>query len=184
MQYFIGIVPNEEYKMKVIGFRNKWKNNSIGEVVEPHITLKAQGGLTPDEKWISKVEEVCNQTRPFKITIDKPMFFGDQILYLNVLSKELHSLHKNIVREVAPSNDLIRKYFELENYVPHMTLAKTSYGLTKQELNNMAKLAEKELMPYPVFNVNFIRVYKESSPNKYIRHIDIPLDKRNEDIFN
>ncbi|MEN2766282.1 hypothetical protein [Ornithinibacillus xuwenensis] len=46
MQYFIGIVPSEEYSMKIIAFRNKWTNNSIHDVVEPHITLKAQGGLT------------------------------------------------------------------------------------------------------------------------------------------
>ncbi|AIF45275.1 hypothetical protein [Virgibacillus sp. SK37] len=45
MQYFIGIVPTEEYKMKLIGFRNKWENNSIGEVVEPHMTIARLANL-------------------------------------------------------------------------------------------------------------------------------------------
>ncbi|MBN8191814.1 hypothetical protein JI667_06580 [Bacillus sp. NTK074B] len=45
MNYFIGINPPEEYKSRISAFRNKWKNNFIDDIVEPHITLKAQGGL-------------------------------------------------------------------------------------------------------------------------------------------
>lgn len=152
MQYFIGIVPAEEYKTKVIDFRNKWKNNSIGEIVEPHITLKAQGGLTPDEKWLSKVKHVCAETKPFHIKLEKPKFFWEEILYLSVSSKQLHSLHNNIVNAVAPSKELIEKYFELDNFVPHMTLGKITYGLSKQELRDMARLSETEISPYPILN--------------------------------
>ncbi len=56
MKYFIGIVPMAEYKSKVSAFRSRWGNNNTDEVVEPHITLKAQGGLTKDLKWLSKVK--------------------------------------------------------------------------------------------------------------------------------
>ncbi|MCA1063737.1 2'-5' RNA ligase family protein [Rossellomorea sp. AcN35-11] len=177
MKYFIGIVPPEEYKIKVVEFRDKWKNNSISDVVEPHITLKAQGGLTTDEKWLSIVKEVCYKTKPFLISLAKPMFFGEEILYLSTSSKELQTLHEIIVREIDPPNELIEKYFELDNFVPHMTLGKTTYGLTKQELINMARLAVKELVPLPAFEVSFVRVYKESDPNRYIKYVDIPLNK-------
>ncbi|MHC8521039.1 hypothetical protein ACPJHQ_06580 [Rossellomorea sp. H39__3] len=39
-EYFIGIVPPEEYLERVQQFQNRWMGN-VG--VEPHITLKAQG---------------------------------------------------------------------------------------------------------------------------------------------
>lgn len=178
MQFFIGIVPSDEYKMKLIDFQNKWKNNRITDVVEPHITLKAQGGLTPDEKWLSKVKGVCNNFQSFQITFDKPMFFGDDILYLSATSNELFKLHKSIVREISPSNDLIKKYFELDDFVPHMTLGKINYGLSKKELRDMEKLAEKELSPFPTFDVRFVRVYQEIETNKYIKYLDIPLNNK------
>ena len=176
MQYFIGIVPSEEYKEKLIDFQHKWKNNQICDVVEPHITLKAQGGLTPDEKWLSKVKGVCNNFQSFQITLDQPKFFGDDILYLSASSNELDKLHNSIVRVVSPSEALIKKYFELEDFVPHMTLGKSNYGLSKKELKEMGELAEKELSPFPTFDVRFVRVYLEIDPNKYIKYLDIPLN--------
>lgn len=175
MQYFIGIVPTQEYIEKVTDFRDRWKNNSISDVVEPHITLKAQGGLTTDKKWLSKVKQVCSNTKPFDIKLEKTMFFGEDILYLSASSKQLSTLHNNMVSAVGPSNELIEKYFELDNFIPHMTLGKTAYGLTKQELRDMAKMAEKEISPYPIINVNCVRVYQEIEPNKYVKFDDIPL---------
>lgn len=175
LQYFIGIVPTEEYIGKVKDFRERWKNNAISDVVEPHITLKSQGGLTSDEKWLGKVEQVCFNTKPFDIKLEKTMFFGKDILYLSASSKPLSTLHNNIVSAVKPSNKLIEKYFELDNFIPHMTLGKTAYGLSKQELRDMARMAEKEIGPYPTINVNFVRVYQEIEPNKYVKLEDIPL---------
>ncbi|MCJ7842509.1 2'-5' RNA ligase family protein [Lederbergia sp. NSJ-179] len=175
MQFFIGIVPSIEYKLKIIEFQQRWKNNIITEAVEPHITLKAQGGLTPDIKWISKVKEVCSQFQSFQISLSKPMFFGDDVVYLSVNSKELYTLHNRIVRKISPTNDLIKKYFELDDFVPHLTLGQTYYGLTKHELRDMAKLAKKELSPFPTFAVSFIRVYKEIETNKYEKYLDIPF---------
>lgn len=175
MQYFIGIVPSDEYKKKIIEFQQKWTNHRITDAVEPHITLKAQGGLTIDQGWISKVKNVCKDFQPFYISVSKPMFFGDDILYLSASSEELYKLHNSIVQEIAPSVDLIKKYFELDNFTPHMTLGKTFYGLSKQELKDMAKLAEVELSPYPTFEVNSIRIYQEVETGRYVTYLDIPL---------
>jgi 2'-5' RNA ligase len=89
VEYFIGIVPPEEYLKRIENFQRKGINN-LG--VEPHITLKAQGGLTPDKKWIDKVK-VCKNFKPFQISLDKPMYFGDNMLYLSVKSNELQNLY-------------------------------------------------------------------------------------------
>ena len=56
-----------------------------------------------------------------------------------------------------------------------MTLGKTFYDLSKQELRDMAKLAEVELSPYPTFEVKFVRVYQEGVKGRYLPYLDIPL---------
>jgi 2'-5' RNA ligase len=68
VEYFIGIVPPEEYMKRIEHFQRRWMNY-LG--VEPHITLKAQGGLTPDKKWIDKVKKVCENFKPFQISLGK-----------------------------------------------------------------------------------------------------------------
>ncbi|MCA1057687.1 2'-5' RNA ligase family protein [Rossellomorea aquimaris] len=174
MKFFIGIIPPEEYKDRISAFRNRWKNNRIDQIVEPHITLKAQGGLTENLKWISRIKEVCSETEPFRIELNKAMFFGEEILYLSALSEDLHKLHEKIVNSVEPSK-VIEKYFELDHFVPHLTLGKTTYGLTKQDLKDMAAVVETEIGPYPVLDVNFIRIYREMEQNKYVKFDDLYL---------
>ncbi|MGM7702801.1 2'-5' RNA ligase family protein [Pseudalkalibacillus sp. Hm43] len=177
MQYFIGIVPPEDYKTNIIEFQKKWNGHWITEVVEPHITVKAQGGLTPDQEWLSKVEEVCKEFQPFTVSVGKPMFFGEDILYLNASSIELIQLHQSLVHRISPSAELIKKYFELDDFTPHMTLGKTYFGLSNRELKDMAKLSDEELSPYPTYEVDFIRIYQEVEPMKYIKYLDIPLSR-------
>jgi 2'-5' RNA ligase len=175
LQYFIGVVPPESYKKKVELFRSRWENHRINKAVEPHITLKAQGGLTPDEEWITKVKEVCESFPTFDMTIGKPKFFIDNILYLSIEAEQLSVLHEKIVRAINPSSKLIKQYFELDDFVPHMSLGKTFYGMSKQELIDMAQLAEEELTPYPTFKVDYIRIYREVEPQLYEEYMDIPL---------
>ena len=140
------------------------------------MTLKAQGGLTPDKKWIENVKNSCKKISPFELSLAKPEYFGDNILYLSVKSEELYSLHEALVREIGPSEDLIKQYFELEDFVPHLTLGKEQFDLSKQELKDMAHLAEKELTPYPSFIVKSIRVYELNTETKrYEPYLDIPL---------
>lgn len=178
-EYFIGIVPPEEYLTRVVQFQRKW----IRELgVEPHITLKAQGGLTPDKTWINKVQRVCENFKPFQVSLGKPMYFGDNILYLSIHSNVLHQLHHKIVQEISPSEELIKQYFELDAFVPHLTLGKEQYGgnistgLSKKELHEMESLADIELSPYPEFEVNFIRVYElNHEKQRYEKYLDITL---------
>lgn len=41
MKYFIGITPPDDYKEKIVAFRDRWASNRLNDVVEPHITVKA-----------------------------------------------------------------------------------------------------------------------------------------------
>lgn len=172
-QYFIGITPPQDFLSKVEHFQRRWINFPG---VEPHITLKAQGGLTPDKKWIEKVENVCKRIQPFRLTLAKPHYFGANILYLSVISDQLFPLHEAIVKVISPSEDLIKNYFELDDYVGHLTLGKEQYGISKFELKDMELLAEKELTPYPTFKVESIRIYElKPGSKRYEPYVDLPL---------
>ncbi len=83
---------------------------------------------------------------------------------------------------ISPSEGLIKQYFELDAFVPDITLGKEHYGgnistgLSKQELIDMEGLAEKELTPYPNFEVNFIRIYELNvEKQRYDKYLDISL---------
>ncbi len=171
--YFIGIVPPEDYLKRIVKFQSKWMEHLR---VEPHVTLKAQGGLTLDKKWINKVRNVCKDFPPFSLAFNQPRYFGESILYLSVHSSQLYELHERIVREISPSNKLVKAYFELDDFVPHLTLGKELYGLSKQHLKDMKVSAEMELTPYREFEVEFIRIYERKRElQRYEKLVDIDL---------
>ena len=108
--------------------------------------------------------------------------FGDNILYLIVNSNDLQRLYREIVREISPSNDLIKKYFELDDFVPHLTLWKEQYGgnvstgMTKQELKYMENFVEKEFTPYPSFEVTYIRISElNREKQRYEKSLNVSL---------
>ena len=175
-EYFIGIVPPESYMERVEHFREKWMDHSI---VEPHITLKAQGGLSPDRNWMERIRKVCENVRTFSIQLAEPAYFGDHVLYLSVHSEDLVRLHEYIVHEISPTDEQVRKYFELDEFVPHLTLAKEAFGLSKRDLVEMEKAASIELSPFPQFEVEFIRIYERKAyTDRYEPFEDIYLNAR------
>ena len=175
MQYFIAIVPPDDYKARVERFRNQWASNRIGDVVEPHITVKAQGGLTGDLAWLDRVREVCSSFRRFQLSLAEPETFGDAVAYLGVRSDEIHELHRRLLDAVSPSPELIKRYFEGEYYHPHLTLGQTHWGMSGPEIMEMKREARTALSPWPVFSVAFVRVYQEIEPDRYVPFEDIPL---------
>lgn len=180
MEYFIGIVPPDEELRAIKKFRNQWTANGIDAVVEPHFTLKAQGGLTADESWIEKVEEVAAEFPDFTIELGEPRFFGADILYISTDSKELKYLHESLVKAVGATPEQIEQYFEMGHFVAHLTLAKTAYGLSKQELKEMAAAAKNKFSPYTAFQARSIRIYRKTDDRQgYTKYMDIPLKNGN-----
>lgn len=60
LQYLIGIVPPTAYAQRIAAFQRRWPTNETPGTVEPHITVKAQGGLTP-----SQLEEMGREATGF-----------------------------------------------------------------------------------------------------------------------
>lgn len=168
MQYFLGIVPPNEYKEQIIRFQNRWPSNRILDVVEPHVTVKAQGGLNQDMVWMDKIKEVCSSFSPFQLSLSDTASFGNSVVYISVQSDMIFELHRRLVEAVMPSQELIERYFELDSYAPHLTLGQTSWGMNETELEEMKFDSSKALSPYPTFTVTHVRVYKEVEPDKYV----------------
>jgi len=177
MQYFIGVVPPDEYQRRIVAFQKRWSNNRLYEVVEPHITVKAQGGLTLDLDWLDRVKDVCESVPCFRLFLTEPQLFGNEVLYLGTKSQEVVELHRRLVNAVSPVPELIQQYFELELYTPHLTLGQTYWGMTESELEEMRYEARTDLMPFPTFVVTFVRIYREMEPNKYEPFKDIQLSE-------
>lgn len=175
MNYFIGITPPDDYKEKIVAFRNRWSSNRLNDVAEPHITVKAQGGLTVDLHWLENVRQTCAVIPNFQLTFSDPGTFGSVVTFLNVETNNIIDLHKKLVKAISPSQELLDRYFEMDKYHPHLTLGQTYWGLSETELDEMKSLTVNELAPFPTFDVNFVRVYKEVESDRYVPFEDIPL---------
>jgi len=178
MQFFVGIVPPEDYLQRITAFQRQWERNLLPDVVEPHIMVKAQGGLTPDNNnWLNEVKAVCKSSPAFRAELRSPDWFGEEVLFLHVESPQLKDLHRKFVRAVGSSEQLIKQYFEMDKYHAHLTLGQTRWGMTVEELADMHRRAEEALAPYPAFEIDFVRVYQETEPDRYRKYVDIPLKK-------
>ncbi|MCP8967928.1 2'-5' RNA ligase family protein [Ectobacillus ponti] len=169
MQFFIGIVPHAEQEERIISFMRQYHP----DYSLPHITVKAQGGLAPERDWLERVEAVCRAFPAFRVALGAPQYFGNRVLYLGVDAPEIHNLHRQLVAAVNPPEELIGKYFEREQYVPHLTLAQAKHGV---DLREIGCRAAEELQPYPAFQAEFVRVYcQEREGAAYLLLCDIPL---------
>ncbi|MCM3781930.1 2'-5' RNA ligase family protein [Neobacillus mesonae] len=175
MKYFIGITPPDDYKEKVVAFRDRWASNRLNDVVEPHITVKAQGGLTGDLYWLESVRQTCSLIESFQLSLSEPGSFGSTVTFLTVETSNVIDIHRRLVEAISPSQELLDRYFEMDKYHPHLTLGQTYWGLNEAEIQEMKLLAINELAPFPIFDVNYLRVYKEVAPNKYVPFVDIQL---------
>lgn len=182
MQFFVGIVPPNEYKQQIVKFQQRWDSNTMWKLVEPHITVKAQSGLTPDLAWLDAIRRVCASFAKFTISLSHPETFADAVAYLSVQSTELRLFHEQLVAAVSPPPEVMRRYMEMDQFIPHLTLGQTHWGMSSREIMEMKANASIELAPYPSFVVDFIRVYQETAKDVYTPYEDIPLadniDKR------
>ncbi len=176
MQFFIGITPPEEIQEKIISFQRSFVNNGLPNCVEPHVTVKSQGGLTDDRAWLSRVEEAAKNIKPFQISFEGAGSFGEDVIFLKPAEpQEIVALHKALFNAVVPFEDPTNKYFENDRYYPHMTLGGLKWGFNKKAAYEMKEKAQQEFGNLPAFEINSIRIYQENTENKWNKMLDIPL---------
>ena len=67
-----------------------------------------------------------------------------------------------------------RRYYELDLYEPHLTLASKEYGMSETELSEMIELANKYFLDFQPFIVDSLKIYKLLE-NKYHMFQEIEL---------
>ena len=174
IEIFYRNYSSRRLQRKIVAFRDRWSSNDLNDVVEPHITVKAQGGLHADLQWLEKVRQTCSSVQTFPLTLSVPGSFGSEVLFLSVETGKVIDLHRRLVNVISPSQELVDGYFEMDKYHPHLTLGQTFWGMNGTEIHEMEQLAMNILAPYPTFTVHFVRVYKEVEPNRYVPFVDIP----------
>jgi 2'-5' RNA ligase len=146
MRYFIGIVPPKDIQKKIVNFQKHFFSK---EVIEPHITIKAQGGLIEDMFWLDKVKSYLKEQSSFYVELKDFGKFDGHVLYIHVSSNDIVRIHNDLIKIINPSRELLEKYFEEKNYIPHLTLAETRWGITKSGLSQIKMKAEQELAIFP-----------------------------------
>lgn len=174
---FIGIVPPVDIYNAVSDIQDDFLAD---KGVEPHITVKAQSGLTSDELWIDDLNHVLQTVNSFEVSVRGTAYFGNEVLYIDVYSENLISLHNKIYGVIQPSLNDKKKYFESDYYVPHITVGKTSYlskssneKLSLNELHQMEEIVD--IKSYETkFKVDHLWIYKYQD-NAYQRYKKISL---------
>ncbi|KUP06894.1 hypothetical protein Q75_06675 [Bacillus coahuilensis p1.1.43] len=180
MKYFIAIVPPAKLMNQIIQFQRKWENNRIQHVAEPHITVKAQSGLTEDLNWLESIRNVLVDVEGFDLTLKEPRFFSNAVLYIHSDSEELDYLHRRLMNAVSPATEERLMYMEDDRFIQHLTIGQTRWGLTEKELREMREQIEGEIPMNITFRVNYLRVYHEVEENVYCKYLDLPLGRGQE----
>lgn len=174
MRYLIGVVPPEEIMEKITNFQKSFPMNRVPFFIEPHITVKAQGGLTEDLAWLGGVESAIAEFSPLTIRFDGIGQFGQNVLFRRVVSDNIAALRDVLISVVNPNPEEREKYFEDVSYEPHLTLGQIELGMTVEEIARMKPLAEREFSSPEDFTTGFLRIYSQEQPGQsYKKFSDI-----------
>ena len=167
-KYFVAVEPPGDQSLRIATVMRQLGDPSP----VPHITVKAPSGLGPDLAWLPAVREVAARSERFIVTIREARTFSNRILYLAVQSANLAQLHQIILETVAPSPELVTKYSEERQYIPHLTLAIShiEYGLPPYQtlVSNL-----RGLDPFEAFELTIFR--REDASTRYRTWQRLPL---------
>lgn len=173
MKYFIGIVPPDLIYHSILNIQKQFGDNRL----EPHITVRPPVELTDERSWINAIEKVCKALPPVEISLPATGNFDTRVLFVDVQSTYLNSLHKLLIAAIKPFEKISDYQNTNQPYHPHLTLGRSWCGFTKQDFKAMQLLAAEYLSAKPVsFTANSIRIYyKPMHQGRYEKLSDIHL---------
>ncbi|WP_394173887.1 2'-5' RNA ligase family protein [Guptibacillus hwajinpoensis] len=180
MPFFIGILPPLHITNEISSFRKRW---SYQEISPPHITIKAQGGLTEEKSWLPKIEKVCHDFPAFDLKLGAPATFGSKVLFSSVLSKEIVSLHLLLVDAIKPTVEEQKTYFEATDFIPHLTLAKQAGIHANNQFGHMKQDADEKLGGFEPFRVHSIHLFCLNENEIYKPVLELPLRPLNKNVI-
>ena len=162
MDHGIAILPPAELSRKIRLLQCQFGDNGI----EPHITVKAQGGLGDNLKWFELAKEIARKTPPIHVTLGDIKKFGNEVLYISVDSPGIITLHNEILDKLDLHDEIIERFFERDLFTPHLTLGRTQTGYKHEDFPKMKELAEELLANSETgFYATFMRVYSIEKGN-------------------
>lgn len=165
MKYFIGAPVPNTYKNKIEMLRAEFRFLTT----EPHITIVPPTALPDDDSFIGDLVQVCKNTKPFTIKLDKPGQFGNRVLYVNVHSEELISLHENIFEKLNLTK-------EKNGYTPHLTIVKQR-PKRSVDIEAVKKRAEVKITSHPEYTLKSLIVYHQPKERFiYVPYMEIPFN--------
>lgn len=168
MQYFMAIPAPDKISEIVRSARTSLGLTQL--VAEPHITVKAQGGLAENTLWMNKIKAVVESTSPIRVKTRGVSSFGDKVAFIDIESPELLKLHERLVEAVNPDTSTRTKYFERTGeFHLHITFA-------TEKIPEATQLIEKELMdmePF-IFTATYVRIFRQEKEGLlYQKFLDI-----------
>jgi 2'-5' RNA ligase len=178
-RYFIAVIPPAAYSSRIVAFQKTHPENWLVGEVEPHITVKAPNGLSDDLEWLKPVKRVCGSFYPFTVKISEPESFGKSVLFLKISSPGILELHRKLAGLFDPSPAEILENFELDYYIPHISLAIVANGLSEELIDIVRKEANSQFTLPLEFKANFARITRIDDRGKYCKFEDIPFKRNN-----
>lgn len=162
MQYFIGIAPPPEISETIVLFQKSIPNNHTPFLFEPHITIKGPDGLTEDMVWIDLARNVLKNFQKIEIILNGIDTFENKVLFLRPFPAEkIVTMHRKLLSALKSTTNVIEGEFENERYIPHLTLAATKWGITKEALLEASERGKNALSQLQAFQLSSARIYRQ-----------------------
>src|SRR5699024_2091247 len=146
MKYGIAIFPSKAIQDEANALRKRYDPEYA--MIPPHITLKPGFNLgdTSIKDITKSLQEISNNTKPFKININKVSTFAPvtNTIYFKVVPEpELYALHKKLQEKSASSDD--KDEF---TFVPHITIYQDLVDEEYHDVFGSLKMKKVELEDY------------------------------------
>lgn len=165
-QYVIAIIPPERVSRALEAL-------FAFDVIEPHITVKAQPGLDAEtkEEWLRSIRTAVTGFGPVDVHLGSAAAFSNDVIYLKIEGNRLLQLHHILMETVVPDEGEAARYFELEDWTPHLTLIVGQDHDVAAADKARASLLEHDL------RVGSLWVFRQDKPgSRYVRDSEIVLD--------
>jgi 2'-5' RNA ligase len=131
---FLAIVPPREIADVI---QDLQRRIGVDTSVLPHVTVKAQPGLSLDGSWRHAVADALARRGRAHLSFTAVDWFGSGIVYLAV-SDAATELHWTILHAVESVVRGDRFEYDGDAYVPHLTLGAEFAGATGHQLDALA----------------------------------------------
>jgi 2'-5' RNA ligase len=168
-QYVIAIVPPGSVSRRL-------QERFAFDVIEPHITIKAQPGLvsTDRERWLKRVEGDLAGFGSIQISLGHLNSFGDSVSYLPVNGSRVLALHERLMEIIQPAASEAGVFHELTDWTPHLTLEQVT-PMDRGKAEEFVASARIDSH----FQVDSVWLFRHDQPgSRYIRDTEIALISR------